>query len=209
MRRCGPRSRFRRSSRRRARGRGRSAPRRPGLTFASSASASAKVRSASSRASESTCPSRCCARTIRAATSASSRAAFSASRRCKRVGVGRQGGLGFLQRAQDRAVELGKRFLRAGLGARDARPGSRVIAEGPADQRAEQEADRIAEQIADAARADPTEPPSVILRIELGRRDADPCGRRGKPALGRADVRPPREKLRAVADRDRLVELQR
>ena len=46
-------------------------------------------------------------------------------------------------------------------------------------------------------------------RIEVGGGDADPRGRRGQPALGRADVGPAGEQLRAVADRDRLVELQR
>ena len=84
-----------------------------------------------------------------------------------------------------------------------------MIAERPADQRAEQEADRVAEQIADAARARPYRAAERDLRIELGGGDADPRSRRGKPALGRADVGTPSEQLRPVADRDRLVELQR
>ena len=70
----------------------------------------------------------------------------------ERIGIGRQRGLGFLQRAEHRAVELGQRLLRAGLGARDPGAGPGMVGEGPADQRAEQEADRVAEQIADAAR---------------------------------------------------------
>ena len=60
----------------------------------------------------------------------------------ERIGVGRQRGLGFLERAKHGAVELGERLLRAGLGAGDARAGAGMVGERPADQRAEQQADR-------------------------------------------------------------------
>ena len=196
---------------RQVRGTGRSAPWRPApLTLASCASDSANVRSASSKASEfdlafallgANDPGR----------------DFGFVPRClerlaatKRVGVGRQRRLGFFQRAKDRPVELRQRFLRACLGAGDARPARSVIAERPADQRAQQEADRAAaEQLPMLPALEPSEPPSVTCGYSSAVATPIRARRRGEPALGRTDVGPAGEQLRSVADRDRPVEPQR
>ena len=57
----------------------------------------------------------------------------------KRAGIGRQRGFRFFERAKHRSIELGERFLAACFGARHSRPRPRMVAERPADQRAEQE----------------------------------------------------------------------
>ena len=116
------------------------------------------------RRAKSIAPSRCWARVMLAARSASSRAALQRGAAVERVGVGGQRGLGLLQRAQHRAVERGERGLRVGLGAGDAGAGRLLVGEGPADQRAEQPA-RAGRRRTDrrcSAPVEPIEPPSVM-----------------------------------------------
>ena len=93
---------------------------------------------------------------------------------------------GFLQRAQPGALEIGQRAFGARLGLRDARAADGEIGERPGDERAEAEAEasRPSRGPPSEVAELPSEPPSVIERIEAGGGDADPRGRGGELALG-------------------------
>ena len=114
--------------------------------------------------------------------------------------------LGFLQCAQHLRIERRARggIVRASL--RELRAARREIRKTPRNQRPDAPRDRVlvAERRRIAGRRQPVHRPAEHdRRVQLGRRDADPCVRRGEPALAFAQVGPAPEQRGTVADRKR------